>query len=195
MALVISWSLMLYLWSSSQATNSGESHPCGEDCSSGAFSDFSSQIHLLSFCIPSPPGQIHLCLLKFCVHRIDLLTFRCSRSRTRPEGQVAQEENTPHSQRLLLTPRQCHLLVAFSCAPLFQTHKSSAKNILLQSPQPNSTQFSPLTFILLSDYIHLTFALFISCNIRQIIASCYSFHISTFDKYTILLPAPMDNPL
>ena len=50
-------------------------------------------------------------------------------------------------------------------------------NILLQSPQLNPTQFSPLTFVLLLDYIHLTFASPKSCNIRQIVSSCYSFLI------------------
>ena len=175
-------SAILSWWQWSQATHSGEGDPSGEDCSSGAFSSLSC--------------HLHLCLLPFPVHRIKLFTFRCSRSRTRPEGQGAQEGNTPHSQRPLLTPPQCHLLVSFS---LFHNPKCSTKlqivDVLLQSPQPNPTQFSPLTFILLFDYINLTFALFISCNIRQIIASCYSFHISTFDRYTILLPAPMDNPL
>ena len=167
-------SAIWWWWWWLQATNSGESHPCGEDCSSGAFSSLYCQIHPLWICISFPPFQIHLCLLQCCVHCFELLTFRCSRSRTRPEGQVAQEGSTLHSQRLHLTPPQCHLLVSYS---LFQTPKCSTKlqivDVLLQSPQPKHTQFSPLTFVLLLDYIHLTFASPISCNIRQIVSSCY----------------------
>ena len=140
---------------------------------------------LVRFCLPSSLNSFSpFCSIRFIfvsallsshVHRFDLFTIRCSPTRTRLEGQEVQGGSTPPSQRLLLTPHQSHLLVSLfpfsklpniqpKCSPMIMIEIVSQFNIL----NPTIHQFSPLTFALLLDYIHLTFACSISCKIFQI---------------------------
>ena len=100
-------------WRWSQATNSGESNPRREDCSSGEFSFFFLRLPLSPDTFLLSHSSLSLSSFSLIRFRIELLTPRCSQSRTRPEVQAAQEGSTPPNQRPPRTPLQSHLLVHF----------------------------------------------------------------------------------